>query len=157
MFLETNVKDRKWNYNRFFKIALDIYPSPSGVSIDVLRLRYGVVHYSSFRLFPCVSLWYVLSRKLWLDLVLSWMLLLIWRRSMKPKNDLPKQLKPRVVDLAVGFEHTLECMGNSMRRCGGPTLPDSVVLQLWQFPSVSGLWLGRFLFYAPYPLHRKGS
>jgi hypothetical protein len=51
-------------------------------------------------------------------------------RSIEPKSDLPKQLKPMVSDLATGYEHTLECMGNSMKRYGGPALTDSIVLQL---------------------------
>jgi hypothetical protein len=46
--------------------------------------------------------------------------------SIEQKSDLSKQLKLKVV----GCEHTLECMENSMMRCGGPALTDSVVLRL---------------------------
>jgi hypothetical protein len=44
--------------------------------------------------------------------------------SIEPKRNLPKQLKPRVVDLAIDYKHTLECMV----WCGGPALSDSGVL-----------------------------
>jgi hypothetical protein len=37
------------------------------------------------------------------------------------------------VDLAVGFEHILECMENSMRLCGGPALTDYACLSFDDF------------------------
>jgi hypothetical protein len=49
-------------------------------------------------------------------------------KSIEPKSDLPKQLSPRVMNLDVGCEHILECMGNSTKWCEGPTLIDYDVL-----------------------------
>jgi hypothetical protein len=60
-------------------------------------------------------------------------------KSKEPKSDLPKQLSLRVVDLVVGYEHILECMGNSMKWCERLALVNSVVLQLRQFLSTFGL------------------
>jgi hypothetical protein len=59
--------------------------------------------------------------------------------SIEPKSDLPKQLSPRVVNLVVGCEHIVECMGNNTKRCERPALIDYVVLQLWRIPFASGL------------------
>jgi hypothetical protein len=59
---------------------------------------------------------------------------LIWS-----KNGLLKQLKLKVVGLAVDCVHTLECMENNMKQYVGPALADSTLPQLQQFPSTFGL------------------
>jgi hypothetical protein len=43
------------------------------------------------------------------------------------------------MDLAVGYRHILECMGNNTKQSERLDLVDSVVLQLWQFLSASRL------------------
>jgi hypothetical protein len=59
------------------------------------------------------------------------------------------------VGLAIGYEHTLGCMGSSMKRFKRLVLGGFVVPQLWQFPSALGLLLGKSLSCVPCPLHRK--
>jgi hypothetical protein len=56
-----------------------------------------------------------------------------------PANDLLKQLKLKVVGLAIECVYTLECAENNMKKYEGPALADSALPQLQQFPSVFGL------------------
>ena len=58
---------------------------------------------------------------------------------IRPKNDLSKLPKLKVVDLDVDCEHTLGCMGNNTKRYKRPNSVDSVGLQLRQFPFAFGL------------------
>jgi hypothetical protein len=53
---------------------------------------------------------------------------------MQLESGLPKQL----MLWAVGFPHTRECMGNSMKRYAGPTSADSALLLLQVSLSTSG-------------------
>jgi hypothetical protein len=46
------------------------------------------------------------------------------------------------------------CMGNNTKQYEELASVDFVVLRPQLYPSISILWLGRFLLCAPYPLHR---